>query len=196
MSCKELIESLRKAADERVRLLWQEAEREAGAVEAIAAKRLEQLVREIDKKRSVYARDQEIQAVSEAERQARYIRLSAEKELSARLYDIARVSLHELRGKDYEAIFGEMARELPALAWRTVRVNPADVLLARTYFPGAELIVDSTITGGMDASTADEAVRIINTFEKRRERAWGDMLPELIKDVYRAEVSDGVSAAS
>ncbi len=196
MSCKELIASLRKAADERVRLLWQEAEREAGAIEAAAAQRLEKLRQDIGEKRSVYARDKAVQAVSEAERRARQVRLSAEKALSSRLYDIARSSLHELRGKDYEAVFGKMARELPALAWRTVRVNPADRLLAGKHFPDAEIVADSKITGGMDASTEDGAVRIINTFEKRLERAWGDMLPELIGDVYQTGASDGVTAAS
>ncbi len=195
MSCKELIESLRKAADERVRLLWEEAEREAGAVEAAAAQRLGQLRRELEKKRSISVRDKEIRAVSEADYRARHVRLSAEKALSARLYDIARSSLQALRGKDYEAVFGKMACELPTLAWRTVRVNPADAALARMHFPGAEIVSDDTITGGMDASTEGGAIRIINTFEKRLERAWEDMLPGLIKDVYQ-EVSSGVPAAS
>jgi vacuolar-type H+-ATPase subunit E/Vma4 len=76
-----------------------------------------------------------------------------------------------------------------------VRVNPEDVALAGKYFPGAEIIPDRNITGGMDASTADGTIRIINTFEKRMERAWTDMLPVLIKDVYQ-EVSDGAPAAS
>ena len=49
-----------------------------------------------------------------------------------------------------------------------------------------------TITGGMDAETADGAIRVVNTFEKRIERAWADLLPLLIKDVYQ-EATDGPS---
>jgi vacuolar-type H+-ATPase subunit E/Vma4 len=195
MSCKELIESLRKTADERIRLLQQEAEREAGAVQADVARRLEQLRGDMDMKQAASGREAIVQALSAANNQARVIRLSAEKKLSARLQIIAASSLGALRKVDYEAAFGKMARELPALVWHTVRVNPEDVALAGKYFPGAEIIPDRNITGGMDASTADGTIRIINTFEKRMERAWTDMLPVLIKDVYQ-EVSDGAPAAS
>jgi vacuolar-type H+-ATPase subunit E/Vma4 len=195
MSCKELIESLRKTADERIRLLQQEAEREAGAVQADVARRLEQLRSDMGAKQAASGREAIVQALSAANNQARVIRLSAEKKLSARLEIIAASSLGALRKVDYEAAFGTMARELPALAWHAVRVNPEDAALAGKYFPGAEIIPDRNITGGMDASTADGTVRIINTFEKRLERAWTDMLPVLIKDVYQ-EVSDGAPAAS
>ena len=49
-----------------------------------------------------------------------------------------------------------------------------------------------TITGGMDAAMEDGTIRVINTFEKRLELAWADLLPLLISDVYQ-EVSDGAS---
>jgi V/A-type H+-transporting ATPase subunit E len=195
MSCKELIESLRKTADERIRLLQRETEREAGAVKADVARRLEQLRSDMGTKQAASGREAIVQALSAANNQARVIRLAAEKKLSARLQIIAAASLRALRKVDYEAAFGKMARELPALAWHTVRVNPEDVALAGKYFPGAEIVPDRNITGGMDASTADGTIRIINTFEKRLERAWTDMLPVLIKDVYQ-EVSDGAPAAS
>ncbi len=67
-------------------------------------------------------------------------------------------------------------------------MNPADIGLAKRHFPGAEIVPDETISGGMDATAEDGAIRVMNTFEKRLERAWREMLPLLIKDVYQ-EVS-------
>jgi vacuolar-type H+-ATPase subunit E/Vma4 len=195
MSCKELIDSLKKAADERVLLMRQEAEREAGAAKADVARRLEQRRDEAKKKEAAAQRDAITQALSAASNRAREIRLSAEKELSARLEAAAASSLPALRKAGYETAFGKMARELPVLAWHTVRVNPGDVALAGKYFPGAEIVPDRNITGGMDASTKDGSIRVINTFEKRLERAWSEMLPLLIKDVY-GEGPDGTPGES
>jgi vacuolar-type H+-ATPase subunit E/Vma4 len=195
MSCKELIESLRKAADERVLLMRQEAEREAAAAKADVARRLGRLRDDVKGKQAAARREANAQALSTANNRAREIRLMAEEELSIRLKSAAALSLPTLRKDGYESAFGNMARELPALAWHTVRVNPGDAALAGKYFPGAEIVPDRNITGGMDVSTKDGSIRVINTFEKRLERAWSDMLPLLIKDVYQ-EVSDGTPAAS
>jgi vacuolar-type H+-ATPase subunit E/Vma4 len=194
MSCKELIDSLKKAADERVLLMRQEAEREAGAVKADVARRLGQLRDEAKGKEAVARRDANTRALSAENSRAREVRLLAEKELSARLEAVAVSSLTALRKADYENVFGKMVRELPALAWHTVRVNPGDVSLAGKFFPGAEIVPDENISGGLDASIKDGSIRVINTFEKRLERAWSDMLPLLIRDVY-GEVFDGTPAA-
>lgn len=195
MSCKELINSLKKAADERVLVIRKEAEQEADAARADVARRLQQRRDEAKKKESEMLRDAIARALSAAENRAREIRLMAEKELSSRLEAAAASSLSALRNGGYEIAFGKMARELPALAWHAVRVNPEDVGLAKKYFPGAEIVPDRNITGGMDVSIQDGSIRVINTFEKRLERAWGDMLPLLIRGVY-GEVSGGTTATS
>jgi V/A-type H+-transporting ATPase subunit E len=65
-------------------------------------------------------------------------------------------------------------------------VNPEDVGFAKNIFAGADIIPDKTIAGGVDAMTDGGEIRVINTFEKRLERAWVDMLPELLKKVYDA----------
>jgi V/A-type H+/Na+-transporting ATPase subunit E len=194
MSCKELITSLKKAADEKVLVIRHEVEQEAGAAKADVARRLEQRRDEAKKKEAAALRDANAQALSAANNRAREIRLAAEKELSARLEAAAASSLSALRKTGYETAFRKMAQELPALAWHTVRVNPEDVGLAKKYFPGAEIVPDPKITGGMDVSMKDGSIRVINTFEKRMERAWSDMLPLLIRDVY-GEGSDGTPAA-
>ena len=66
-----------------------------------------------------------------------------------------------------------------------MRVNPEDIELAKAYFPDSEIIPDGNISGGLDVLTGDGRIRVINTFEKRLERAWADMLPELIRDIYK-----------
>jgi V/A-type H+-transporting ATPase subunit E len=194
MGCEELVGSLRKAGEKQVRLLWEAAEREADAVKAGVRLRVEQLRAESAVRRSVMAAAEVNAAVAEARKRARAQRLLAEKTLSDRLYSIAVGSLKRMRDEGYPDAFEKLARELPSLEWRTVRVNPADAGLARRYFPGAEPVPDESITGGLDAATEDGVVRVINTFEKRLQRAWPEILPVLMKDIYR-EVSDEAPAA-
>jgi V/A-type H+-transporting ATPase subunit E len=186
MGCKELIESLRRAADERIKLIWKEAEGEADKIRAEVSHRLDQLRENSSRTESLAATAAQVAAVSEANNRSRTNLLTAEKALSDRLFSVALSSLHRLRNSGYQEAFGEMARELPPLAWKTVRVNPADVGLAKSIFTGAEIIPDKTIAGGVDAMTDGGKIRVINTFEKRLERAWVDMLPGLLKETYDA----------
>jgi vacuolar-type H+-ATPase subunit E/Vma4 len=131
-------------------------------------------------------------ARAEAGSRVRAIKLAAEKTLSERLFAIARASLTQLRHDGYPASFEKLARELPSLPWKLVRVHPADIDLARKHLSNAEIVPMETITGGLDAAMADGTIRVINTFDKRLELAWADLLPLLISDVYQ-EVSDGAS---
>jgi len=194
MSCKELIDSLKQAADERMRHLWSDAEAEAARIRADAAGRLDLLREETAKRQKAAAAERVNRSVSDAKSRARVLRLSSEKEASARFYETATAMLPSLRDRSSESVFQALAQELPPGPWQTVRVHPADVVLAKKYFPGAEVSADERISGGMDVSMRDGAVRIVNTFEKRLERAWGDMQPELIKDAY-SEVERAASSA-
>lgn len=202
-----MIESLRKAADDRVRLLWGETEAEAGRIHADQAKSLEQLRQGVKQKQTIMAAERISRAISEANSRARVQRLQAEKALSGRLYELALASLPQLRNGAYDALFEALVRELPPLAWQVVLVHPDDIHLARNFFPNAEIRHQNGITGGMDVSAQNGSIRVINTFEKRLERAWSELEPQLIRDAYRevkdeapsAEdrrpgVSDGVSA--
>lgn len=195
MSCKELIESLRKTAEERTRILWQEAEQEAAACRADIGRKLEQLRKELARRRVVVNGEVSSQALEVARTQARALRLCAEQKLSDRLYQVAVSCLPALRTAAYEDLFRKMAKELPGLAVQTVRVNSADIGIARKHFPGADVAPDGNITGGLDVSAAGGSFRVINTFEKRLERAWNGMLPALISEAYR-EVLDGVPTVS
>ncbi len=195
MSSRALIESLRLAGEGKVRLIRQEAEQEAKVLQAAVAGKIEELRKHYADKLISAEGDETLRALAEAGNHARRVRLEAEKALSDRLYSIACSSLHLLRDNGYPAVFEKLALELPSFPWKLVRVNPADLSMARKYFPNAEIIPVENIAGGVDAAVADSTVRVINTLEKRLERAWNELIPLLVKDVYR-EVSDGTSVQS
>lgn len=192
MSSQELIESLRRAGEEKARLMREEAEREAEDLRLAVSRKVEELRRRYADQLAAASREESQNALAEAGRRARAIRLDAERTLSDRLFLLARASLNRLREDGYSAVFEKLAAELPPMPWKLVRVHPADAVLARKCFPDAEIVPVETITGGVDAEVDGGKVRIVNTLEKRLERSWGELLPHLIRDVYR-EVPDGTS---
>jgi hypothetical protein len=52
------------------------------------------------------------------------------------------------------------------------------------HFPDTEIKGDDALTGGLEAIADNGRIRVINSFEKRLEKAWHAMLPILISDVY------------
>jgi V/A-type H+-transporting ATPase subunit E len=68
---------------------------------------------------------------------------------------------------------------------RASRVNPADTDIAKRSFPEADIIADQNITGGMTVLLGNGEVQVSNTFEKRLEKAWEEIAPLIIKDIYR-----------
>ncbi|HYA86004.1 MAG TPA: V-type ATP synthase subunit E [Nitrospirota bacterium] len=192
MSSRELIESLRRAAEESSHVVKREAEKEAAALQAAAAQKIADLQKQCAERLAAVSGDELRRAHAEASNRARAFRLTAEKTLADSLYSIARFSLHQLRDDHYPAVFEKLVRELPALPWKIVRVHAADIDLARKYFPDAQILPVGHISGGVDVTVADGSIEVINTFEKRLERLWTDLLPQMVNDVYR-EVADGPS---
>jgi vacuolar-type H+-ATPase subunit E/Vma4 len=189
MGCKELIESLRHSADERIQSVGQEAESEAEKIKSEVSAKIAGIRERYAGIHSSEVREKTVQIFSEANNRARLVRLDAEKALAERLFSLALSLLPELRKEEYRTVFMALARELPPLPWKTVRVNPGDADLARECFPDAEIVPDRKITAGMDATTESGKVRANNTFEKRLQRAWEEMLPRIIRDIYE-EVSN------
>lgn len=183
MGCKELIESLRAAGDERVKAMRLEAEQEAERVRAEAGRRIAEVRADHAAKRSAAAAAHAEQYLAEANGTVRQKKLLSERALADRLYGLARSSLPALRNVGYRDMFTSFAQELPRFTWRTIRVNPDDGALAREHFPDAEILFDKAITGGLEAMSDDGQVKVVNTFEKRLERMWEEMLPEIMKEV-------------
>ena len=195
MSSKELIESLRRTSEENIRVLRQEAEKEAAELQAAASQKIADLRKQYADQLAMVCGEELRRALAEGTNRAREFRLVAEQTLSDSLYSAARFSLRQLRDDRYPAVFEKLVKELPVLPWKVVQVNAADVDLAKQFFPDAEITPVSHIAGGVDVALDDGTIRVINTFEKRLERAWAELLPQLVNDVYR-EVSDGASPES
>ncbi|HET6516558.1 MAG TPA: V-type ATP synthase subunit E [Thermodesulfovibrionales bacterium] len=184
MGYRELIESLRKAADERVRSIWQEAETEAEKIRNEGTRKAAQVRDEYAAMEGTEAEATGSAVIFDALNRSRMYRLTSEKRLSDRLFALAASCLSPLRDEGYGENFEVIVKELPLFPWKTVRVNPRDVGLARENFPDAEIVSDEGITGGVDAETEEGKVRVIDTFEKRLERAWVEILPALTKEIY------------
>jgi V/A-type H+-transporting ATPase subunit E len=183
MGCKELIESLQAAGDERIKAMRAEAEQEAERVRAEAARRIAGVQADHARKRSAAAATHAERYLAEANGTVRQKRLLAERALADRLYGLARSSLTTLRNVGYRDMFTSFTQELPSFTWKTIRVNPADGALALEKFPNAEILFDKAITGGLEAISDEGQVKVVNTFEKRLERMWEEMLPEIMKEV-------------
>jgi vacuolar-type H+-ATPase subunit E/Vma4 len=183
MGCKELIESLRAAGEGKVRELQAEAEREAEHIRAEAASRIAAL-REghARERRAAEARQSEV-ILAGASSEVRRIRIRSERALADRLESLARTSLHTLRNVGYGDVFASFVRELPRLDWKAVRVNPSDIALAKEHFPDAAVAPDPAISGGFEVRSENDRISVVNTFEKRLERRWEEMLPEIMRSV-------------
>lgn len=185
MGYRELIEALRSEGEEKIRAVRQEAGAEAEALRTKAAKEIERIRAEHHRQQSKTVADLSGEALAEAAARARAIRLRAEQELSGRMVRLARASLAQLRDDRYAKTFAALVRELPQHLWVVARVNPADVDMAKTRFPGAEIVPDSTITGGLEVSDREGRIRVVNTFETRLERSWPEILPGLVRKLEK-----------
>lgn len=182
MGSEELLAALRSEAEEKSRIIRQEGVAEAARLKDDAAVRLARLREKFQQEqvRTIAAENGAI--LAEAERTARRTRLAAAENLAEKLYDLAHGLLPRLREKDYPGIFSRLAAELPLIEWETLRVNPADAEIAARLFPKARIVPDTAICGGMEALAEEGRIRIINTLEKRLERAWPELLPVLIEE--------------
>jgi vacuolar-type H+-ATPase subunit E/Vma4 len=196
MGSEELIGSLRRSADEKIRAIWQEAEDSAGKIREEYHRRLSEMHDQYVKSQLAAAGSEAEKIIVTATNKARLIGLSSQKTLSERVFRLVSTYLPLLRHNAYEDVFRAMVGELPRLSWQRVRVNPADVQLAGEYFPGADIIADEAITGGMAAMVDAGKIWVINTFEKRLERGWADILPDLMKDIQDEVSGEGSSSGS
>ncbi len=181
MGYQELIESLRQKAQSRIEELQRQAEKEVrdyeeralSEFEAFREGYLNSVKREVESEVS--------SMLLEARKEAGIIKTLAMQRLSERLYRIAVEALSTLRGKGYEEVFRRLVDELPSLRWSLIKVALPDRGLAEEYFPGAEIEIDQEISGGFIAET--EGIIINNTFEKRLERLWPELLPEILREI-------------
>lgn len=181
MGYRELTDALLSDGDKKVRQIWHATEAEADRIKGEAAARIRKLQDDYGRRQESATAAETSIILAEAERQAALIKLEAEKVLAGRLYTLAHGILPRLRDDGYAELFADLVEELLPCQWETVRVNPADSELAKTSFPGVAVETDCGITGGMEVSAEGGRVRVVNTLDKRLERAWPELLPHLLK---------------
>ena len=185
MGYEDLLNALRRDGEKQSGLIRQEAEAEAVRLreEAAAGRAWFRQKFEQEQARVIAAECSAI--LAEAERTARRIRLAEAGKEAERLYRLALRILPRLRERDYPKMFSRLAAELPPAPWETVRVNPADAEIAGYLFPAARIEPDTAVCGGMEALAEGGRIQVINTLEKRLERGWPDLLPDLLEEAER-----------
>ena len=194
MGYQELIDSLRTEGEKKAQAIRAETRAEADKITSETAGKIKQLREEFREKETALIMKQENDVLSAAENRARSIRLSAEESLSARLFELAGSMLHELRDARYTAVFASLVKELPPSAWIEALVNQDDASMTLVHFPGIHIIGDNRISGGIDVSAENSRQRIINTFEKRLERAWEEILSSLIYEIRKEASAHDITA--
>jgi vacuolar-type H+-ATPase subunit E/Vma4 len=189
----ELINTLKKNEQQQIDDIWQAAKNEAESIrtqvaEAIAAitkNHADQLASACQKSmRAIF---------SETEVKTREKKLFAYQALDQALRNAALKQLTALRKQNYEKIFATLVRELPERQWEKIIINPADVELAAKFFNVNSIRQDPAVSGGLVALTANDRIIVDNTFEKRLERKWLHILPQLIAEIEKRYESSGIT---
>ena len=178
----ELLAALRSEGERETALIREQAEAEAARLRAEAEAGLCRLREESRQEQASAGAAAGAAILAQAEREARLLRLAAQERLAERLHGLARRLTCRLRDDDYPAVFARLAAELPPVAWEEVRVNPADAELTRPFFPGAQVVADNGICGGLAARAAGGRIEVVNTLETRLERGWPELLPLLLRE--------------
>lgn len=182
MGQRELIDALRREGEERCAAILGESGAESARMRAEAAAGLELLRSRHERQRERLCADRRREILAAATREAQLIRLRAGHTLAGRLRERARICLACLRTEGYERLFAGLKGELDQEEWAEVRVNPSDRELAARHFPQAAIALDPAIVGGFEAVTHGGLLTVVNTLERRLDRAWPDMLPDIVAE--------------
>lgn len=185
MGLNELIDSLKKNGQKQIDDIWQAAESEA----EILRKQIAEAIADITKihaDKLASACQKSMRAIfSETEVKTRQKKLFAYQNLDQALRNAALKQLPSLRHQKYEKIFAMLVAELPEREWEKIVVHPDDLQMAAKFFTANSLQPDSAISGGVLAETANGRIVVDNTFEKRLERKWPQILPQIIAELEK-----------
>ena len=194
MARSALIESLRSQAARDAQAVWESARAEVERRRTELATALEQERMRLDGEVSAEVARLEARGVAEAEHKARETSAGATVALAERLLQLARIQLPQLCGPQRATLFDALAGELPSCRWQCVRVNPADVVLAKQRFPDATIEADAAVSGGLEVAAEDGRVAVSNTLETRLAIAWPDLVPGLIAELTAVQRAHGTAA--
>ena len=183
MGLEELINTLRKNEQKQIDDIWQQARAEADSIREQVAGEIARITEEHADQLASACQKSVRGIVAEADLKARKKKLFAYKRVDEVLHATALKQLPKLRELNYENVFAQLVKELPDSQWERINVNPSDVTLAAEFFNKDIVQPDATITGGLISVNAGGKIIVDNTLEKRLERKWSQILPELIKRI-------------
>ena len=185
MGLDELLHTLRTNEQKQIEDIWQQARAEAESVHKQVTDAIARITQE-HKDQLTAACQKSVNAIlAESEKKTREKKLSVYRDLNETLYQTAVKLLPELRRLDYKNIFTELVNELPVMKWEKIIVNPSDIIHAARFFDEDVIVTDDSVGGGLIAICAEGKIVVNNTFEKRLERKWAYLLPELIQDLKK-----------
>lgn len=180
----ELVAALREAAKQEAATTWEAVKNRVRELEDRAGRETDAARARTREEIARYARSAREAAITAGEREATAIRMAAGVAVAERARELAARSLGRLRQENYPALFADLASEIPPGPWASLRVNAEDRELAQARFPEAKVLVDDSITGGIEVESGDGRIRISNTFETRLERAWPQIVTDLVRDLW------------
>jgi len=183
LGLEKLISTLKKSEQKQIDDIWQQAKAEADSLRKEIAEAIVKITEEHADQLASACQKSVRSIVAEADIKARKKKLFAYQGLDGALHEAAIKQLPKLRERNYENVFVQLAKELPGCQWETILVNPADVDLATKFFNKNIVQSDSAISGGLIAVNAGGRIVVDNTFEKRLERKWLHIIPELINKI-------------
>ena len=196
MGGTELKAALLREAENRARSLWQTAE-------AVVEERRRAVEKEISRNESEATK--RLEEAAEAERKAILFsaqqkaddrRLRATADLCERIKKLADRLLPQLAVQEGPALWTALLNELPDIAWGTVWVCPEDKSLAEQSLPGVRITEQSGLGGGLVVATMDGRIKVDNSLLCRLNRAWPDLLPKLIAEVYKRLEVDAATGSN
>jgi len=183
LGLEKLISTLKKSEQKQIDDIWQQAKTEADSLRKEIAEAIVKITEEHSDQLASACQKSVRSIVAEADIKARKKKLFAYRDLAKALHETAIKQLPGLRERNYENVFVQLAKELPDCQWGKILVNPADVDLAAKFFNKNIVQSDSAISGGLIAVDAGDRIVVDNSLEKRLERKWLHLIPELIRKI-------------
>lgn len=185
MGRRELLEALRREGEQTMAAIAAKGAADEEELRNTAVTRREELRQEHEQQCARLCEERKRSLIAVALREAGLIRLRAEHAMALRLRRQADGCLARLCRDNRREFFAALAAELPNETWQTVRVSPGESAIAAVRFPGASVIADEAVSGGIAAATADSGLTVDNTLETRLERLWPELLPSVMAEVRR-----------
>lgn len=203
MGLEEILKALEPEAQLQIERLRSEADTEAAAITAKAGEEAKAIKdRHLASARQRLGKERE-RLVSGAKLEAKMVRLDAREALLERAFTAAQERLAQLRGNwAYPRYLMRLTREAVAEIGSDLRiaVSAVDEELIRAVVlelgVRAQISAGLNTCGGLEASTPDGRIRVVNTVEARLERAIGEVRREIAALLAPEEVSCRATTAT